>query len=381
MVKEWHIWDFPNNIIVCFNEEFRLKLYNKLKEICGTRIEIAKRLGSNKETIRRSLFLGLRNGRESYIFAGIVKKIVEVFGTHLGTDFLNEMDRTVIAYRSWNGWNVKNPILPIKENPSLYSVIFHLIGDGNASKRHSPFYCSPDKELIEEFERNLQIFGDVEVRREVRKFNGLIITYFPKAIADILSYIMKIRFTHPNYLPRRIFDAPLECKVTAIRAFVDDEGSVSINSISSINFCISQKSKNILLQLKQIMNSIGIESGNIGINKKWGVYRLNISNASCKKYLKFVGFSHERKRNMLIRLLRKNELIKSNIEKSQKQYKILELLNKGPLTKHEIASRLSLKPDSVLNILMHLKNKEKIIGQHVGTNKPHLWSLRRNSLD
>ena len=124
--REWHVWNFPDNIMVYFNEEFRLRLYAKLKETCGTRDEIARRLESNKETIKSSLFLGERDGHKSYTFVRIVKKIVEVFGLHLGNDFLNEMDKNVVAYRSWNGWSVTNPLLPIRESPQLYSIVFHL---------------------------------------------------------------------------------------------------------------------------------------------------------------------------------------------------------------------------------------------------------------
>ncbi len=367
MVKEWHIWDFPDNIMVYFKEEFRLRLYTKLKEICGTRDEIARRLESNKETIKSSLFLGERDGHKSYTFIKIIKKIVEVFGLHLGNDFLDEMDKNVVAYRSWNGWSVTNPILPIKESPQLYSVAFHLIGDGNASKRHSPFYCGPDKELIEEFERCLQIFGDVEVKRKIRLFNGLMVTYFPKAVADILSHIMRIRFTHPDSLPKHIFGAPLECKAAAIRAFVDDEGCVSDN------LCITQKSKDILEQIKILLTSLGIETGKICNNKK-GIHKLYIFSEDYEKYLKIIGFNHLRKRSLLENLIKERDFRREKFVSNQIQYKILNILKESyPLTKYELANKLNINYDSALDALLNLRRKNLVIGKFVNENKPYRW--------
>lgn len=366
--REWHVWDFPDNIMVYFNEEFRLRLYAKLKDICGTRDEIARKLESNKETIRSSLFLGERDGHKSYTFVKIVKKIVEVFGLQLDSDFLNEMDRNVVAYRSWNGWSVTNPLLPIKESPQLYSLVFHLIGDGNASKRHSPFYCGPDKELIEEFENYLQIFGDVEVRRKIRLFNGLIITYFPKAVADILSHIMRIGFTHPDSLPESIFNASPECKVSAIRAFIDDEGCVSSN------FCVDQKSKRIISQFRQLLNSIGIECGKIGRNNTTGVHKLYIFKTSYKTFLKSVNLTHIKKREKLMELIKMDEFRTEQKIINQIQYKILDLLTeKYPLTKHDIARHLGIIVGSALDTLLNLKEKGKVIGKFTNKNKPYFW--------
>jgi len=230
---EWHVWDFPDNIRVYFDSDFRELLYKKLIKICKTRIEIARRLGTSKETIRRGLFLG-----RTYISIKLIKNVIKVFGEQLGNEFLEEIEKGIISFRSWNGWNVENPIFPIKECSELYSVAFHLLGDGNASVRHSPFYSNKCKELIEEFIEKLQFIGNVENRIEQRD-DGLLKVYFPKGVSDILSHILETRFTFPDSLPERIFYSSDECKIAAIKAFIDDEGSIS-NS-----FCITQKSSNL----------------------------------------------------------------------------------------------------------------------------------------
>jgi len=297
---EWHVWDFPDNIRVYFDSSFRELLYKKLIKICRTRIEIARRLESSKETIRRSLYLGHRNNRRAYISMKLVKNIVKVFGEQLGNEFLENLEKSIVFYRSWNGWNVKNPILPIKENPMLYSIVFHLLGDGNASVRHSPFYSNKCKELIEEFIGNLQIFGNVESKIKYRK-DELLIVYFPKAVSDILKHILKSNFTFPDNLPERIFQASNECKVSAIKAFVDDEGSISSS------FCITQKSSNLLKQFKELLGSIGIESGKVCVNNN--IHKLYILKRSYKKFDTMIKLTHVNKRQLLTKKIMEKDML------------------------------------------------------------------------
>ena len=288
---EWHVWDFSDNIMVCLDSKCRELLYEKLIEVCKTRIEIARRLKSNKETIRRSLCLGHRNNRIAYISMKLIKNIIKNFGEQLGNEFLESLEKNIVFYRSWNGWNVKNPVLPIKESPMFYSVVFHLIGDGNASVRHSPFYSNKCEELLNEFKNNLQFFGDVETKTIIRE-DGVVKVYFPKAISDILSYVLKINFTRPQNLPERIFQASNECKIAAIRAFIDDEGSISSS------FCIAQKSSNVLRQLKKILESLNIKSGKVCIEKD--IHKIYISKYSYKKFVSSINLTHPKKHGNLI---------------------------------------------------------------------------------
>ncbi len=297
---EWHVWEFPDNIRVYFDSNFRQLLYNKLIEICKTRIEIARRLETNKETVRRSLFLGYRNNKKAYTSVKIIKKIIKVFGKEMGKKLVESFDANIMFYRSWNGWNVKDSILPIKENPKLYSIVFHILGDGNASIRHSPFYSNKCKELINEFANNLQLFGDVEIRTENRE-DGLIKIYFPKAISDILKHILKVNFTFPENLPERIFQASNGCKVSAIKAFVDDEGSISSS------FCITQKSSNLLKQFKELLGSIGVESGKVCVNNN--VHKLYILKRSYKKFDSMIKLTHVNKRQLLTKKIMEKDML------------------------------------------------------------------------
>lgn len=69
---------------------------------------------------------------------------------------------------------------------------------------------------------------------------------------------MQIKFTRPHSIPKKLFETIDEFKIAFTRAFYDDEGSVSNGKIY-----LTQKSKNILLQIKSLLNSLGINSGRI----------------------------------------------------------------------------------------------------------------------
>lgn len=294
---EWHIWDFPDNVRIYFTDEFREWLFKRLKEICGTRIEIERRLEVSRGTIDEDIKLGkLRNGVETYTSVKIIKKIISVFSSQFDSDFLEKLEKNIIAIRCSRGWVVHNPILPIKERPELYSIVFHMIGDGNASPRHSPYYSNKCKELINEFENHLQIFGDVEIKLKIRE-DGLIYLNFPKVITDVLSYILKTKFTHPTSLPQRIFFAPIECKIAAVKAFIDDEGCVSTS------FCVIQKSKRILLELKKLLKMIDIKTGKICNYST--ARQLYISVYSYEKFANLITLSNPKKNSRLIQKIKK----------------------------------------------------------------------------
>jgi len=369
---EWHIWNFPDNIRVYFTDEFRELLFTELKRICGTTTEIANQLKTNKETIRNCLKRGYRKNRKnglsrSYISVELIKEIIEEFGNRFGKDFLLRLEENIVAYRSWNGWSVTNPILPVKETPQFYSVVFHIIGDGNASLRHSPFYSNTCKDLTERFKKNLQIFGKVETKENLRE-DDLVKVYFPKAVTDIASHILEIKFTH-KVIPKRIFDSSIECRISAVRAFVDDEGCVS-NTLS-----ITQKSEHILKQIKELLNSLGIRTGKICENS--GIHRLYIFSEGHERYLKTIDFDHRKKHYLLEKMINERKIRKDTIKTSQIKYKVLKLLEEVfPLTKHDVANILGISSDCALGALLNLKEHREITGRFVRNNKPYLWYLK-----
>ena len=78
----------------------------------------------------------------------------------------------------------------MKEDEKLIRILFHLLGDGYGGKYGlaKPFYRNYTKELLDEFEEDLRVFGEVpHIRRET-------IVEIPSIIGYILKYIYKINF-------------------------------------------------------------------------------------------------------------------------------------------------------------------------------------------
>lgn len=94
MVKEWHVWDFPDNIRIYLIDEFREWLFNELKGVCGTRAEISRRLGLHTSVVKSYLQTGYDSGGlKIYIPIKSIKKIIETFHSQLGTTFLEKLEK------------------------------------------------------------------------------------------------------------------------------------------------------------------------------------------------------------------------------------------------------------------------------------------------
>ena len=359
---EWHIWDFPDSIYLKFNEEYRRKLFEKLHKHFGSHRNIGKGLGFHYTTIVSCLKSGYDSGGfQTSTNIKIIKRILEIF-----PEEKQELEKNVIAYRCRAGLSVYNPNLPIKETPEIYSIICHVIADGSAGKGKTPYYSNSLKELLNEFRRNLQIFGRVKTNPYFYRKSGVTYLMFPKAITDILSHVFNVKFTFPNKLPERLFEASADCIKAAIRAMFDDEGTVSTL------FAITQKSRNILLQLKKILLSFEIETGNVTYSEPRGCYNLSVLTKSYDNFHKLIGLtSIDKIYNLKEKVNKRNYYIESLLE--TKIYDLL--LNSSPLTKHQIAKEFKITPGNAVACLRTLEKKSKVKRKFVGINKPYLWYL------
>jgi len=95
------------------------------------------------------------------------------------------------------------------------------------------------------------------------------------------------------FIPKEIFISSIEVKKEWIRAFFDDETTVSINGrdieINSVN-------RFGLLQVKKLLKDFGIDS----TLKTYGkISRLRIGSKYLKIFEKFIGFKHPKKKRRL----------------------------------------------------------------------------------
>jgi hypothetical protein len=366
MTTEWHIWDFPDNVRVYLSDDFRSRLFLLLKKK-ESRSKLAKKFDMNTSTIKSYFQNGVDSkGLKTYIPISIVKKIPEIL-----SDFriMKELERNIIAYRSRAGSPVISPILPIKETPEMYSVIAHIICDGSAGKRKSPYYANTMPELIEEMKNNLQVFGTVRTNQYTNK-NGVMNIMFPKAITDFLSYIFEIEFVRTKNLPQKIFSAPDECKYVFIRAMFDDEGSFSSYGRQLV---FVQKERGIIDDLQVLLRSIGIETGHV---HQRGCNYITVLSKSRTRFHDLIGFTHELKKQKSQTLFIKDEKIQNYETLEKRVYKLLS--REGPLDRFQITERLNANLNSVSDALYKKLRNKKVMSKFNGKNKNYLWYVNQN---
>jgi len=363
---EWHIWDFPDNVRIYFTDEFKKYVFETLKKICRSRYRLAKILELHPVTVKQYELGKSTYGRTVFMPVFVLKKLIEILKKSKFYSIIDEIEKHITKMRLKGGKSsvVYNPTLPIKESEKLYSFTAHMMGDGCASICNA-YYCGPDRELIESFKKDLEMFGKIETRQFVRQdgtIHGTVYLYFPTVIARIVQHILDVRFTKPNRVPERIFAASNACKTAFLRAFYDDEGCVSVKKIF-----LTQKSRRILKQIQILLKSLNIQTGKI--SKSNTGFKFVVKVESYENFYDSIKFEHFKKQKRL-----ENIIIKRRSKPMSIKYRVLDLLKKNyPLTKYDISSSLGLRIESVHEALSSLHEEDKISGQYVSSRKPNLW--------
>ncbi len=363
---EWHIWDFPDNVRIYFTDEFRKYLFETLKKICRSRYRLAKILELHPMTVKQYELGNSTYSRIVFMPVFVLKKLIEILKKSEFYSIIDEIEKhiTKMRLKGGNSSVVNTPILPIKESEKLYSFASHMIGDGCASVCNA-YYCGPDRELIESFKKDLEMFGKIKTRQFVRKDGtilGTVYLYFPTVIARIVQHILDVRFTKPYRIPERIFAASNTCKTAFLRAFYDDEGCVSGNKIY-----LTQKSRRILKQIEILLKSLNIKTGKISKTNTGSKFVIKVE--SYENFYDSIKFEHLKKQKRL-----EDIIIKRRSKPVPIKYRVLGLLKKNhPLTKYNISSTLNLRIKSIDETLSSLHEENQISYHYVSSRKPGLW--------
>ena len=282
--KEFHIWDFPDNVYIDINQSYKRKLYQKLEEQYKNMKSISEALNYYPSSIREFF---IKDKKKKFLPNNILKTLIKLF-----PDMKDTLESNIKGYRGTNGYVIKNPKLPLIESPELYNVVMHLLGDGSFE-----YYSNTCKELRQEFRKNLRVFGNFKTIERLLHTRVYIIK-FPRIISHILEHIFNIDIVRPNRLPKILFDAPLDCRISAIRTIFDDEESVSIRSkYKRYSLSITSSSENFMNNIKSLLDSIQIISGKIikYKSKRFSSYQMNVLSTSHKRFLNTIGFTHPKK--------------------------------------------------------------------------------------
>lgn len=309
--------DFPDYLFVYLDDNYRKQLFGALYALFGSIDKAAAFLdvsisrlsfwchGKQKDYVRNvegPQFIPL--GKLKLISRALIEDSREEFS-------MENIEKYVLMYRMRAGNPIKNPKFPIKESPEFIRLTFHLIGDGYAGKKgENANYRNICKELLEEFKKDLQIFGEVPIYEQEYSVK------FPRVLAEIISSFYGLKFeTFDSHISNKLLGLPKEYLYHGIRAYSDDEGSVYSNSIR-----LSSANYNLLIGIKKLLDFVKIRSNNVKsqVNNKatlGKVYYLDIRDIEL--YNKYIGFTHPKKKRLLeeyvrkIRIRRRKRLLKT----------------------------------------------------------------------
>jgi hypothetical protein len=356
--KEFHIWDFPDNVYIDINQSYKRKLYQKLEEQYKNMKSISEALNYYPSSIREFF---IKDKKKKFLPNNILKTLIKLF-----PDMKDTLESNIKGYRGTNGYVIKNPKLPLIESPELYNVVMHLLGDGSFE-----YYSNTCKELRQEFRKNLRVFGNFKTIERLLHTRVYIIK-FPRIISHILEHIFNIDIVRPNRLPKILFDAPLDCRISAIRTIFDDEGSVSIRSkYKRYSLSITSSSKRFINDIKNLLKSVEIISGKVTKSEygKFSFYQMNVLSESHKKFINNIGFTHPEKLKKFSFILKYKQRFRT-IEN-----KICSLIQKQPRDRYELSKILNYDIDCLTYFIYKLRKQGRIKSSFNGRRKPYLWTM------
>lgn len=360
ILRRFHLNEFPQDrIFVYLKEDFHKKLFNKIN---NHKFEEFNKLLNSKLNLHT--FRSWK-GRRHYMPLWFIIDLINIF-PELS---IEEFEKNMEAYK---GPSTSKPIyypnLPLIEDGRLLKVLSHLLGDGYIcgafgtnlpkGKSHSE-YRNFNKDLLDSFEEDLQVFGAINISKDYNHGHVII----PNVIGYILKHFYQIKFdSFSSRLPKRLFELPRELVASFLRAFGDDEGHVYDSSIDYYS-----NNKELLNDVLTLINKVFLEikTSSIKANTKTGKntkYSFTIYNDSQESYLNLIGFDHKQKREDLIFNIKRRKNWNSGFvyKRGKTELKILNILKKENATAKQISRKLIISHSNALFYLNKLKNKGKI---------------------
>lgn len=320
-----------------------------------------------------------------------------------------DIEKNLISLKPYNRKGA--PIrFPLRLDGYLGCVVGHILGDGSIEKKYNQvFYTNSNKDLLAEFsDAMFHVFGmgpriwiqqpgDFKGRKSKwikrvdtvdnipDEFQGAL--FYPK-ICGILLHALCGEFAKGKRkkITKDVLQSNSEFKKFLIRAFFDDEGSISLHGREIRVF---QDNENLLHSLRSLLCDIGIHSSPIHFYLRGGKRRQYMGITGHYSHLKFfrlIGFTCRekgRKLSQLINGVQKRKTFRLRRDEAKEVVQSF-LREKRELSIKEISSLLKTNyPDFLWDkstILEHLGRleKEERVQRRVPHHHTHLWSLKKS---
>lgn len=367
-----HLRDLPDTIYFLIKSDVRKLYFDRIYSFYKSKRNAARNLGVHLATIRNyENGYCTKNGIKHHQYTSInfFKKTLPL----LEQEFIEKLEQSIVAISTSNGLKIKNPKIPIRESPQLYNVIAHIVADGSAPKRCTPYYGNSCQTLRDNFRKNLKLFGKVEISET--HCGSVPMVTFPKALADILSKSFDIQFTFPNRIPKQIFHAPLECKTAFLQALFDDDGTMTSQLTVGIH------NLNIMQEIKLLLNSVGLETSHVMVHRytrkeylhKKDKVTLSIPKSEYIKFKDLIGFSHPLKSKKLEFALQTRNRKQRTRDPNYIEDRILKILEFKPSKTMELANELLFTMNGITPHLNRMLKEDLIIKR--GFKNELIWDI------
>jgi len=294
---------------------------------------------------------------------------------------LERIENKIMAYKGPSSSSIIwKPKLPLKENSKLLKILAHVLGDGHiggafgtklSKGKSNSQYRNFNNDLLNSFERDLQVFGRVKTSKNYEHGHVL----FPNLIGYIIEYVYKIKTnTFVSRLPKDLYLLNKKVLSSFLRAFFDDEGHVYDNH-TELYSC----NKNLILDIKKLIikrfRNLKISKLRVNKSSKNPKYYFYILSESRETFLREIGFDSPEKRKDMIFNIKRVKLPKYG---RKTKLNIIRLLKNKDMCAKEISRKLYISHDSILFHLNNLfkKNKVNIISK--GKHNENIWKLNND---
>lgn len=380
-----HLTDLPTELVfVYFEEGFRRRFLEVGREVFGTFEKMAEFVEYTGPGITESFRIKNRFTKLSTIL-----KLADFFYKKGYKEFdMNRVEKKIVAYRGiGSSLIIRNPNFPLHEDRRMIRTVFHLLGDGCAGGygKARPYYRNFTPELLDEFEKDLQVFGGVPfIRRETR-------VEIPSVVGYILEHIYRIDFgTHKSFIPPVIFSLPKRLIAQGIKAFADDEANMDDSRIRffSSNKRLLSGVRDLIMEKFPELSGPGkigkIKKSETSLKgKKFVKYKFPIFSSGLESYHELIGFTHPRKSKSLERFIerrergwlrRKNGITKLLVIQSLKDRNrtVKEISGEVKTTMHTVRGHLR---GSECNGIPSLRKRGLVENVGLTSTRAKIWSI------
>lgn len=267
----------------------------KLKEKIPNYSLVARKVNISRNTISRMV-----TKRDYWINFRTLLNISKLFNIPN-----KELYKSISYIKTYNSRPMQFDIKNLN-SPQLFRIIGHILGDGgihvikNESK-YRAFYSNNKDELLNSFEKDIRyLFGKIRLYKRIRKSRPGEI-WLPTSLGSILYELMEYKKYGIKRIPSFVYRTKnSELLGYLLQALYDDEGYIYPQKRMIV---ISQKYKDLVDDIREIVKKVGINPNQIFIHKSKNRTKMYYFSITGKEnFLLFdqkIGFLHPIKKEKL----------------------------------------------------------------------------------